>query len=230
MSRVILKISGEALKIGNNLIADEKLEIILKTIEILKKDNHKIGIVIGGGNFFRGREHNEMEKVTRDTIGMLGTVTNALYIKDFLSKKNINSIISTPFNFPNLIENYTNNELNEKYENGEIILFGGGIGKSGYSTDSGTILASEILNCDLIIKMTNVDGVYDGDPKIMKDAKKFSKLTYDEVIKNNYKVMDQYAIEKCKENGIKILVINYSDYEGIKKYFDGKIIGTLIGE
>ena len=230
MSRIILKFSGEALKNHDELVAKEKLAIILKTIKLLQENNHEIAIVIGGGNFFRGREHADIEKVTRDTIGMLGTVMNALYVKDFLENHNIKSIISTPFNFPNLIDNYTKEGLKDLYNKGNIIIFGGGVGLSGYSTDSGTVLARDILDANLIIKMTNVDGVYSDDPKINKDAIKFDYLSYKEVIDNEYQVMDLYAIKKCQEMKTKILVMNIDNYEQINEYFKGKNIGTEIGE
>jgi len=229
MSRIILKISGEALKNNDEQVCEEKLEVIYKTIQILK-EKHRIGIVIGGGNFFRGREHSDMNKVTADTIGMLGTIMNALYLKDYLEKNNIKATISTPFNFPGLINNYSDNELKDKYNAGEIIIFGGGVGKSGYSTDSGTILAREKLESDLIIKMTNVDGVYDSDPKTNLNAKKFDKLTYDDVLENKLKVMDEFAVRKCNERGTKILVIHFNDYNQLNRYFDGESIGTIIGE
>ena len=230
MSRIILKFSGEALKNNDELVAKEKLAIILKTIKLLQENNHKIAIVIGGGNFFRGRSHAEMEKVTGDTIGMLGTVMNALYVKDYLEKNNIKSIISTPFNFPNLIDNYSNEELKEIYNKGNIIIFGGGVGLSGYSTDSGTILARNILDANLIIKMTNVDGVYNDDPKINKNATKFAYLSYQDVLDNEYQVMDLYAIKECQKTKTKILVMNIDKYDKINDYFNGKNIGTEIGD
>lgn len=228
MSRIILKISGEALKDENINVSENKLKIILKTVNILKKYNHNVAIIVGGGNYFRGRENTQMNVITRDTIGMLGTVTNALYIKDYLEKNNIKITVTTPFNFPGLINEYTEEELKNKYELGEIIVFGGGVGKSGYSTDSGVILASEMIGCDLIIKMTNVDGIYDSDPKLNKEAVKFDKLTYQDILKNNYKVMDKYAIEKAMENNIKILVINFMDYQKLENYFNGDVIGTEV--
>lgn len=230
MSRIILKISGEALKDNSNNVNKDKLNIILNTINMLIKDNHKIGIVIGGGNFFRGREHDDMNKVTADTIGMLGTVMNALYIKDLLEQNNIPSAVSTPFTFPNLIPNYSDQDIIKLYDENNVIIFGGGIGKSGYSTDSGTILASEKLKANLIIKMTNFDGIYSDDPKINPNAIKFDKLTYQEVIDNDYHVMDMYAVEECKKNNIKILVLNFSDYKKIKEYFEGNKVGTIIEE
>ncbi len=230
MSRIILKFSGEALKDKETLVAKDKLAIILKTIKLLQAGKHNVALVIGGGNFFRGRSHEDMEKATRDTIGMLGTVMNALYVKDYLESNNVKSVISTPFNFPNLIENYKNDELKSLYNNGNIIIFGGGVGLSGYSTDSGTILARDILDANLIIKMTNVDGVYSDDPIINKNAKKFDYLSYKDVLEQEYQVMDLYAIEKCAETKTKILVMNIANYEKINEYFNGKIIGTEIGE
>ena len=140
MSKIILKISGEALKDNIENVSKKNLNTVFEIVNLLKND-HQIGIVIGGGNFFRGRSHEDMDKITRDTIGMLGTIINALYVKDYLENKNIKSIVSTPFQFPNLIQNYENEELKDLYNKGYIIIFGGGVGQSGYSTDSGTILA-----------------------------------------------------------------------------------------
>lgn len=229
MSRVILKISGEALKGTTDVVAKEKLDVVLKTVEMLRND-HEIGIVIGGGNIFRGREHQDMDKVTGDTIGMLGTVMNALYLKDYLQKHHIPCIVSTPFTFPGLISDISDEELKESYDQKKIILFGGGVGKSGFSTDSGTILAASKVNADLIIKMTNVDGVYNDDPKINKNAQKFDHLSYEDVIKNEYKVMDSYAFLECKKRNIKILVLNFNDYAKINDYFKGIRVGTIVGD
>ena len=215
MSRIVLKISGEALK-DTEIVSDNKLKMIYETINILKSDHHHIAIVIGGGNLFRGREHNDMNPVTADTIGMLASIMNALYLHDYLEKNNIPSIVVTPFNFPNLIPNYTDKEIMD-LSNDQIIIFGGGIGKSGYSTDSGVIIASDKINADLIIKMTNVDGVYDSDPRKNPDAHKYTTLTYDEVINNNLQVMDLNAVLDCKEKKRQIIVMNFQEYsKGVK--------------
>ena len=228
MDRVIIKISGEALKDELNNVSKQKLEVVLKIVQKLQKLNKKVAIVIGGGNFFRGREHQDMDPIRRDTIGMLGTIMNALYITDFLINNHINCLCSTPFNFPNLIPNYEDNELRKLYED-NVIVFGGGVGLSGYSTDSGVILATKKIDANLIIKITNVDGVYDSDPKINKNAHMFSHLTYNEVIQNDYQIMDIYAIKECQERKIKILVMNFKNYERIEDVLDNKL-GTLIGE
>lgn len=229
MSRIILKFSGEYLKKDEDNVSTEKLEIVYKVIKKLQSNHHQVGIVIGGGNFFRGREHKDMDKVTADSIGIMGTIMNALYLKDYLDKKKIANIISTPFNFPELIPMYDDSKLKEEYDNNTVIIFGGGVGKSGFSTDSGTILALKKVSGNMIIKMTNVDGVYDSDPKINKNAKLFKELSYDTVIKNKYKVMDSYAFKECQKLNIKILVLNIKDYEHVNDYFEGKSIGTIIG-
>lgn len=228
MSRIILKISGEALKDNKNNVANENLNIILETINLLKKYNHQVAIVIGGGNFFRGRENTHMDVITRDTIGMIGTIMNALYIKDYLEKNMLKTSISTPFSFPELIGELSKEEIKHKFDNGEVIIFGGGVGKSGYSTDSGVILASDMVDADFIIKMTNVDGVYDSDPRINPNAKKIDKLTYKEILNNKYNVMDLYAIKEAMNRNIKILVLNFKDYKKVENYFNGEIIGTEV--
>lgn len=230
MNRVILKISGESLKQDNNNVSNDRLDVVLSTIKILKSRGLKIGIVIGGGNFFRGREHPEMNKVNADTIGMLGTIMNALYIKDYLENNNIKCIISTPFNFPNLIDNYSNDSTKKLYDNDNVIIFGGGVGKSGYSTDSGVILAKDIVNANLIIKMTNVDGVYDSDPKTNLNAIKYDKITFKEALEKDLKIMDRYALENCYKDNTKILVMNFNDYNKLDAYFLGENIGTIIEE
>ncbi len=229
MKKIVLKISGEALKDNDNVVSEEKLEIIYKSISILSKNN-LVAIVIGGGNYFRGREHLEMEDLNRDTIGMLATCINALYIKDFLEKKGLVVNISTPFTFPSLIPNYSLEELQNNYDKGNIIIFGGGIGKSGVSTDAAAGLAIEMLQANLIIKMTNVDGVFDKDPKKYHDAKMFSKLTYKDIISNNYQVMDKVAIEKCAQNNTSLLVMNFNKYYLLEDYLQGKNIGTIVGD
>ncbi len=228
MDRVIIKISGEALKDETNNVSENKLNIVLKIVQKLRSLNKKVAIVVGGGNFFRGREHQDMDAVRRDTIGMLGTVMNAIYIEDYLIKNNIQCLVSTPFSFPKLIQEYSDNELQALFEN-NVIIFGGGVGMSGYSTDSGVILATKKINANLIIKITNVDGVYDSDPKINKDAHMFTHLTYNDVIKNKLEVMDMYAIEECQKENIKILVMNFKDYDKIEDVLNNKL-GTIIGE
>lgn len=230
MSRIVLKFSGGVLKGERENVSNDKLNILLETIKILNDLDHKVAVVVGGGNFMRGREHVEMNRVTADTIGMLGTIMNALYIKDYLEKNGLKAVVKTPFVFPNLIDDLNDEKLVDEYNNNSIVVFGGGIGKSGYSTDSGTVLARDILSADMIIKLTDVDGVYDSDPHTNKNANKFDKLSFKEVLDKDLKVMDRYAIEKCMESNTRILVMNFNKYKDIKKCLDGSNIGTIIEE
>ncbi len=229
MSRIILKISGEILKEDDEFVSHNALDKIKEMITILKANNQQIGIVVGGGNFFRGRCHPEMAPLTRDTIGLMGTVMNALYIHDYLEKNNIASIVSTPFDFPYLLENFSDKELKEHLANNEVVIFGGGTGKSGFTTDSGAVLALKKLNADLIVKLTNVSGVYKSDPKINKTAEKIDHLTFKEALQNDYKVMDRYAFLECAKLNAKIIVMNFNDYKSIYDQISRKVnIGTYI--
>lgn len=229
MSRIIIKFSGEALKDSEKNVSESKLQILLSIIKKLQENNHQIAIVIGGGNFFRGREHSEMNRLYADTIGMLGSVMNSVFIKDYFEKNNVESVISTPFTFPSLIDNYKEEELLYKFNNNNIVIFGAGIGKSGFSTDSGVIRACDIVNADMIIKLTNVDGVYDSDPRVNSNAKKLDTITYEYAIQHKLKIMDEYAIQECQKKNIKIIVMNIKDYKKVNEAINGELVGSLIG-
>lgn len=225
--KVVLKISGESLGNSDSNIAEDNAIYIANMIKKIKDKGNIVSVIIGGGNHFRGREHPEMDKVTADTIGMLGTVMNALILKDYLSKLGEEVTLKTPFTFPNLIEDVSSETLKNT---SSIIIYGGGIGKSGYSTDSAVMMASSNNNSDLIIKLTNVDGVYDKDPNLYKDAKMYKYISYKDVINNDLGIMDMFAIKECQRLQIKILVTNFKDIDGILGFFDGREIGTVIYE
>lgn len=213
---VVLKVSGELLNnkdVLNNLINNIKKY----------KDNNKISIVVGGGNYFRGRDHLDMKELNRDTIGMLASVINSLTLDNYFTNNNIPSIISTPFIFPNLLNSYSNEDLLRLYED-HIIIFGGGIGKCGVSTDTKCFEVSKLLNASMIIKLTNVDGIYNKDPNKYEDATILKHLTYDEVLNNKLNVMDLGMIEACKINNIKIKVMNFNNIDNLFNDEEGSII------
>lgn len=214
--KVVLKVSGELL---NNI---EVLNSLIDNINKLK-DSNKIAIVIGGGNYFRGRDHLDMKELNRDTIGMLASVMNSLTLDNYFSDKNIPSIVSTPFTFPNLLEDYSDDDLLRLYED-NIIIFGGGIGKCGVSTDTKCFEVAKLLNADMIIKLTNVDGVYDKDPNKYEDAKLLKNITFDQVLDNKLSVMDLGMIEACKINNIKIKVMNFNNIDNLLSDSEGSII------
>lgn len=225
MKKVVLKISGEYLKEDRENVSIKKLEHIGIIIKKLLDNNFYISVVIGGGNFFRGRSNTNMDKVTGDTIGMLSTVMNSLYLKDYLNSINIEAIVTTPFDFPGLLENYSKEDI-KNYSG--VTIFGGGIGKSGFSTDSAVVNASLITESPIIIKLTNVDGVYDKDPNKDISAIMFEDITYDEVLKRNLEVMDIYAINECKKLDKKIIVMNINDIENIDRFINNEKVGTII--
>lgn len=220
--KLVLKVSGEVFS-DNNL--EHSLADFSEFIYSIIKNNHEVCIVVGGGNLFRGRDHKDMDVIARDTIGMLSSVINALYIYDNLIKHHISTIISTPFTFSNLINHYQEDDLIKKYRD-TVIIFGGGSGKTGVSTDTKCFEVAKLFNADMIVKLTNVDGVYDKDPKMNSDAKILKNVSYDDIIKNNLQIMDLNMIEACKINNIKIKVMNYKNKDLI---FNDEI-GSIIGE
>ena len=214
--RVVLKVSGELL--SNKEVLNS---LILNIKELIK--NNKIAIVIGGGNYFRGRDHLDMKELNRDTIGMLASVMNSLTLDNELYNNGISSVVDTPFTLPNLLKDYSSDELLRNYEN-NVIVFGGGIGKCGVSTDTKCFEVAKLLNADMIIKLTNVDGVYDKDPNKYSDSKLLKVLSYDDVLNNKLNVMDLGMIEACKINNIKIKVMNFNKIDNLLNSEEGSII------
>ena len=226
--RILLKLSGESL-MGDVAIVDKsKTKEIADLIKRVREMGVEVGIVIGGGNFFRGRSNQDMNPQYVDTMGMLGTVSNALGLADAFEKEGVSFIVSTPFNLNNLIPVYTENEVLEKIKD-NVVLFGGGTGHIGCSTDTAASNKASLIKADTIIKLTNVDGVYDKDPNKYPDAVMYEYLTHQEVLDNpEIKVMDLGAIKECMENDIDINVINFNDKENLFKVLKGEKVGTRI--
>ncbi len=226
---ILLKLSGESLMSDNENINKERTKEIAELIKRVHDMGINIGIVVGGGNFFRGRSHQDMEAINADSMGMLGTTMNALALRDAFTKALIPNTIFSPFDFHELIEYHSEEELKELYKNGTVITFSGGTGHIGCSTDTAASMKAILVGADVIIKLTNVDGVYDKDPNKYSDAKLYKKLTYDEVLSNpEIKVMDLKCIEDCKKEHKDILVINFNDKENLIKVLNGESIGTVI--
>lgn len=225
---ILIKLSGESLMGDISVVEKDKTKEIAKLIKKVHDMGIKVGIVIGGGNFFRGRSNKDMEALYVDTMGMLGTTINALGLADAFKKENLPCIISTPFDLNGLIPKYSKEEVLDKL-NDNVVIFGGGTGHIGCSTDTAASNKASLMKADAIIKLTNVDGVYDKDPNKYSDAVMYDKLTHQEVLDNpEIKVMDIDAIKECKENNIDILVINFNDKENLIRVLEGKEIGTRI--
>lgn len=226
---ILLKLSGESLMSETENINKDRTREIAKLIKRVHDMGVNVGIVVGGGNFFRGRSHQDMEAINADSMGMLGTTMNALALRDAFTKEGIKNIVFSPFDFHELIEYHSEEELKKLYKEGTVIVFSGGTGHIGCSTDTAASMKAIMIGADVIIKLTNVDGVYDKDPNKYSDASMYKKLTHQEVLDNpEIKVMDLKCIKDCMEANKDILVINFNDKENLIKVLNGEDIGTVI--
>ena len=229
--RVLLKLSGEAL-LGEREYGIDPLvcEYIAKEIQQLIKNKIEVVVVFGGGNIFRGisAEKHGMKRVTGDYIGMLATVMNSLALGSALTKIEIENRVQSALDMSKVCESYIRNRAIRHLEKGRVVIVAAGSGHPYFSTDTAAAVRACELDCEVVLKATKVDGVYNADPQKDKTAKKFQTLTYLDVINNDYKVMDSTAITLCKDNHIPILVFKLMEKDNILKVCQGKKIGTVI--
>ena len=209
--RIVLKLSGESLKGDQEFGLDsEVLKTIATEIKKVSKINAQVSIVAGGGNFWRGAEFEKrgMDRSTADYAGMLATIMNALALQDELEKNQIEVRTQSALNLPSVAEAYIRRRAIRHLEKGRLVLFAGGTGNPFMSTDTAAALRASELDCSLIIKATKVDGIYNKDPNKHKNAKIFKKISYNDVINNNLRVMDLTAISLAKDTNIPIFITN----------------------
>ena len=227
--RILLKISGEALagdtKIGIN---DEVLKEISTSIKAVSDLGVQVAVVVGGGNFWRGRSSEQMDRVTADHMGMLATLMNSLALSDALEQLGAVTRVLSAIEVRQMAEPYIRKRAVRHLEKGRIVIFACGTGNPYFSTDSGAALRATEIGADVLLKATMVDGVYDKDPKKFPDAVKYEKVTYDEVLKNDLKVMDATAVAHCRDNLTKMLVFSMEDPENIVRIVKGDNLGTLV--
>lgn len=230
--RILLKLGGEALAgEGGVGINPQHAEEVAQKVKVVKELGVEIGIVIGGGNLWRGRTGIQagMERVTADHIGMIGTVMNALALQDALERIGITTRSMTAFEMRAMAEPYIRRRAMRHLEKGRVVIFAGGTGNPYFSTDSAGALRGKEINADILVKATKVDGVYDDDPKLNPTAKKFERLTYLEAINLQVKVLDMTAVTMCRDDDLPILVLNlWNDDDLLKAMLGGKV-GTVIG-
>lgn len=229
--RVLLKISGES------LAGDKKVGIdydtVLKICKAVKKcadAGVEIGIVVGGGNFWRGRSGKQMDRTRADHMGMLATVINSLALGDALEQLGVTVRIQTAIAMQQIAEPYIRARAVRHLEKGRVVIFGCGTGNPFFSTDTAAALRAAEIDADVILKATLVDGVYDSDPKTNPDAKKYDELTFLNIVSNGLMVMDSTAASMCRDNNIPILVFNINDPNNIVSAVAGEKIGTIIRE
>ncbi len=227
--RVLLKLSGEVLagEKGTGLDFD-KITDVCKRVKECVELGVEVAIVVGGGNFWRGRSSGNMDRTRADHMGMLATAINALAIADTLEQLGIVARVQTAIEMRQVAEPYIRNKATRHLEKGRVVVFGCGTGNPFFSTDTAAALRAAEINADVIFKATNVDGVYDSDPKTNPDAKKYDTLSHHDVLKNQLHVMDSTAASLCMDNGIDILVFNLDDPENIVKAIKGEHNGTLV--
>lgn len=227
--RVLLKLSGEVLagEKGTGIDFDKVIDVC-KRVKTCVDMGVQVAIVVGGGNFWRGRSSGDMDRTRADHMGMLATTINSLALCDALEQLGVTSRVQTAIEMRQIAEPYIRSKATRHLEKGRVVIFGCGTGNPFFSTDTAAALRAAEIGADVIFKATNVDGVYDSDPKLNPDAKKFDKLTHHEVLARELHVMDSTAASLCMDNNIKILVFNLNNPDNIVAAMTGASIGTLV--
>ncbi len=227
--RILLKLSGEALAGENHFGLDfDTVLDICRAIKQVTDMGTQVAIVVGGGNFWRGRTSGKMDRTRADHMGMLATVINSLAIADALEQLGVPVRVQTSIAMQQFAEPYIRNRAVRHLEKGRVIIIGCGTGNPFFTTDSAAALRAAEIDADIIFKATNVDGVYDSDPNINSNAKKYDNLSFLDVLNRELKVMDSTAASLCKDNNIPILVFNIKDPQNLVKAAIGENIGTIV--
>ncbi|MBQ2135869.1 MAG: UMP kinase [Clostridia bacterium] len=227
--RVLLKLSGEVLAGGKESGID--FDTVLNVCERIKTSVEmgvQVAIVVGGGNFWRGRSSGKMDRTRADHMGMLATSINALALADGLEQLGVTARVQTAIEMRQIAEPYIRNKAVRHLEKGRVVIFGCGTGNPFFSTDTAAALRAAEIGADVIFKATNVDGVYDSDPKKNPDAVKFDTLSHLDVLQKGLHVMDSTAASLCMDNEIEILVFNLDDPDNIVRAMTGEHNGTLV--
>ncbi len=227
--RVLIKVSGEAMAGSQHFGLD--FDTVLNICRSIKKCvdlGAEVAVVVGGGNFWRGRSSGKMDRTRADHMGMLATVINALALGDALEQLGVTVRVQTAISMQQIAEPYIRNRAVRHLEKGRVVVFGCGTGNPFFSTDTAASLRAAEIDADIIFKATNVDGVYDSDPKTNPNCVKFDELKYIDVLNKGLHVMDSTAASLCMDNNIPILVFNLNDPENIVRALCGETIGTIV--
>lgn len=229
MKRVLLKLSGEALAGEKHTGFDEPMVTgVAKQVKQLVDGGIQVGIVIGGGNFWRGRSSEKIDRTKADQIGMLATVMNCIYVSEIFRSQGIKTQVLTPFACGAFTELFSKDRAVKGFEEGVVSFFAGGTGHPYFSTDTATVLRAIEIEADIILLAKSVDGVYDSDPKDNPDAKRYDEVTIQEVIDKDLKVVDMTASILCKENKMPMLVFGLNQENSIVNTVNGRLNGTRV--
>ena len=229
VKRVLLKLSGEALAGDKKTGFDEETVVgVAKQIKVLTEQGYEIGIIIGGGDFWRGRTSEKIDRTKADSIGMLATVMNCLYVSEIFRTEGMKTEILTPFTCGAFTELFSKDKAVEALTQGKVVFFAGGIGHPYFSTDMGTVLYAIEIEADIILSAKSIDGVYDSDPAVNPDAKKFDEISIKDVVDKKLGVIDLAASVLCMENKMPMLMFGLNEKDSIINTVNGKFTGTKI--
>ena len=227
--RVIIKLSGEALSGDKGFGIDaDMVAYVVDQIKRITEEGVQVGIIVGGGNFWRGRQAQTMDRSAADHIGMLATVMNAIALQDALEAAGVPTRVQTALTITRVAEPYILRKALRHFEKGRVVIFACGTGNPYFSTDTGAALRAAEIHAEVLLLAKNIDGVYDSDPRKKPDAKKLDDISYIDVIKKGLQAMDTTAISLCMENQIPIVAFALHEKDSIVKAVNGEKIGTII--
>ena len=227
--RALIKLSGEALACANgNGIDFDKVGKVVEQIKKVVESGVQVGIVIGGGNFWRGRQGRDMNRSTADYMGMLATAINSLGMQDSLIHAGIKAKVLTALGITSVGEPFNQQNAVKYLEEGYVVIFACGTGNPYFSTDTGAALRAAEIGADVLLLAKNVDGIYDSDPNVNKNAVKYDELSYDKVLADNLKAMDATAIALARDFAIEIVAYGKNEPHGLKRILNGEKLGTVV--
>ena len=229
LDRILLKLSGEALAgDAHHGFSEDEVKRVAGEVKKAQEKGIQIGVVIGGGNFWRGRSSNDMDRVKADQIGMLATVMNCIYAADSFRREGMKCRVMTPYAIGDVSELYVRDKAIEAMEAGEIVFFAGGTGHPYFSTDMAAVLRAVETECDAILSAKAIDGVYDSDPKLNPDAKKYDEMKMSDIVDQKLGVIDLASAVLAMENHLPMLLFGLNEENSIIKAVSGEKIGTLV--
>ena len=228
IKRVILKLSGEALAKKEGGHNDELIENIANQVKTIVDKGTDVGVVIGGGNYWRGRSNDNIDRTKADQIGMLATIMNCIYVSEIFRSQGLKTNILTPFECGSMTKLFSKDRANKYFEKGMVVFFAGGTGHPYFSTDTGIVLRAIELDADAILLAKAIDGIYDSDPKLNPEAKKYDTISINEVVEKKLGVIDMTASVMCMENKMPLMVFGLEEENSIVNALSGKFNGTVV--
>ena len=228
IKRVIHKLSGEALAKKEGGYNDELKENIANQVKTIVNKGTDVGVVIGGGNYWRGRSNDNIDRTKADQIGMLATIMNCIYVSEIFRSQGLKTNILKPFECGSMTKLFSKDRANKYFEKGMVVFFAGGTGHPYFSKDTGIVLRAIELDADAILLAKAIDGIYDSDPKLNPEAKKYDTISINEVVEKKLGVIDMTASVMCMENKMPLMVFGLEEENSIVNALSGKFYGTVV--